>query len=430
MDIKFFRLGEKAFPDIFRGSQKRRDKDISVIDQSIILDIYWKKTKFKFDFSKKFLNHTSRLVGKFQSIKKSFLFSKIIFLKKKILSLEKIYQIFYEKKNETLSLIGNLIHSSTSFGKKCQVVRFKIQKNFFRIKNQFLKFNHVELLKLIGAVDYDRGIKISGNRGYFLKGIGLLLNNALIRYGLDFLVKRKFIALQTPFFMNKNLLSKCSQLEDFKEQLYGLNEDENKFLIATSEQPISVFHLDETLEKQNFPLKYVGFSSCFRKESGSHGKDTSGLFRVHQFEKVEQFILCTSNCLESWVYFDELLENVKYFYSSINIPFKFLNIASDSLNNAASKKIDLLGFFPKSNTFRELVSCSNCTNYQSKKINIKLKSSKKNNEINFPHMLNSTLCATTRVICCILENFQTEFGVVIPSILRSYTGISFIPFEF
>mmetsp|Transcript_21574 Transcript_21574/g.54443 ORF Transcript_21574/g.54443 Transcript_21574/m.54443 type:complete len:126 (-) Transcript_21574:2021-2398(-) len=124
-----------------------------------------------------------------------------------------------------------------------------------------------------------------------------------------------------------------------------------------------------------------------------------------------------------------MLENVKFFYSSLDIPFKFLNIASSSLNNAASKKVDLLGFFPKSNTFRELVSCSNCTNYQSKKINIRIKSSGKNLENNFPHMLNSTLCATSRVICCILENFQTELGVVVPPILRSYTGISFIPFE-
>jgi len=281
---------------------------------------------------------------------------------------------------------------------------------------------------MIGAVDYEKGIKISGNRGYFLKGIGLLLNNALIRYGLDFLVKRNFIALQTPFFMNKNLLSKCSQLEDFKEQLYSLNENEDKFLIATSEQPISVFHSGEQIEKQILPLKYAGFSSCFRKESGSHGKDTSGLFRVHQFEKVEQFIICNSDCLESWAYFDELLENVALFYSSIEIPFKFLNISSNSLNNAASKKIDLLGFFPKSNTFRELVSCSNCTNYQSKKINIKIQTSKKNFDRTFVHMLNSTLCATSRVICCILENFQTKYGVVIPFILRNYTGISFIPF--
>ncbi|ABW98209.1 sys1 (nucleomorph) [Hemiselmis andersenii] len=428
MEIKSFRLGENIFPDIFRGSQKRRNKDKSVIDQSIILDIYWKKTKYKFDFSKKFLNHTSRLIGKFQNIKKLFLFPKLIFLKKKILGLEKIYQIFQEKKTETTSLIGNLIHTSVSLGKNAKLVCLKIQKNFSRSKRYVIKYNHVELLKLIGAVDYDRGIKTSGNRGYFLKGIGLLLNNALIRYGLDFLVKRNFIALQTPFFMNKNLLSKCSQLEDFKEQLYGLNQGEDKFLIATSEQPISVFHLDETIENGKFPLKYVGFSSCFRKESGSHGKDTSGLFRVHQFEKVEQFILCSSDYLESWVFFNEMLENVKFFYSSINIPFKFLNIASNSLNNTASKKIDLLGFFPKSNTFRELVSCSNCTSYQSKKINIKVKPSQKNPGNNYPHMLNSTLCATTRVICCILENFQTESGIIIPSILRNYVGISFVPF--
>jgi seryl-tRNA synthetase len=343
--------------------------------------------------------------------------------------LEKIFTIFEEKKSLAINLIGNLIHSSVSFGKDARLDGYKLAQNFFNNKKGCKKLNHVELLKLIGAVDYERGVRTCGNRGYFLKGIGILLNNALIQYGLDFLVKRDFIAIQTPFFMNKHLLLKCSQLEDFKEQLYSLNEEENKFLIATSEQPISVFHQDEKIENRKFPLKYVGFSSCFRKESGSHGKDTSGLFRVHQFEKIEQFILCNSDFLESWLLFDEMLSNVKFFYSSLNIPFKLLNIASKSLNNTASKKVDLLGFFPSSNTFRELVSCSNCTDFQSKKINIKIKTQKKNAENNYPHMLNSTLCATGRVICCILENFQTDLGIIIPPILRTYTGISFIPFE-
>lgn len=428
MDIKYLRLGCFSYSDVVRGSQKRRCKDKSLIDQSIVLDIFWKKIKFKLDISKKFLNKTSRFVGKFQIIKKLKKFSNIIMFKKKILNLDKISFVFLEKRDQTESIIGNLIHNTASSGKKAKVVlREKLNYSLHFNQSEF-EFNHVDLLKMVGGVDYERGTRAAGNRGYFLKGFGLLLNNSLIRYGIDFLVRKNFVALQTPFFMDKVLLSKCSQLEDFKEQLYSLNGEENKYLIATSEQPISIFHLNETIQRSAFPMKYVGFSTCFRKESGSHGKDTSGIFRVHQFEKVEQFIFCSPQNLESWSSFDELYGNVEQFYQSLDVPVKLINISSISLNNSAAKKIDLLGFFPKNKIYRELVSCSNCTFYQSRKINTKMTPLTENPDLNSVFLLNSTLCATSRVICCLLENYQTKLGISVPSILRNYTGVSFIPF--
>lgn len=429
MEFKKLRQGKENYADIFRGSQKRRFMDKSTIDQAQVLDILWKKTKHKFDISKSFLNKISRFVGKFQKIKKTKLFLKIIYLKKKLNFLCKFTILLEEKKESTFSLLGNLIHNNSYSGKRSRIVHRKICLGFLDFKKKHIKYNHVELLKMIGGVDYEKGIKIAGNRGYFFKGIGLLLNNSIIRYGLDFLVKKKFIALQTPFFMDKCLLSKCSQLEDFRDQLYSLNEDENKYLIATSEQPISIFHIDEKISRVNFPLKYVGFSTCFRKESGSHGRDTSGIFRVHQFEKIEQFIYCDSKDLKSWSSFGELLENVKNFYSSLDIQFKLVNIASQSLNNAAAMKIDLLGFFPKSQTYRELVSCSNCTLFQSRKINTQIENFSSETNHDYVCMLNSTLCATSRLICCILENYQQNFGVTIPRVLRNYTGISLAPFR-
>lgn len=429
MEIKYIRQGAGTYQDIFRGSQKRRLMDKSIIDQVLVLDIFWKKTKHKFDASKSFFNKISRFVGKFPEIKKTELFLKIINLKKKINFLDKFSFLLQEKRETTFSLQGNLVHNNSFSGKKSRIILKRFYFDFLNFEKNNNKYNHVELLKMIGGVDYEKGIKTAGNRGYFLKGIGLLLNNSIIRYGLDFLIKKEFIALQTPFFMDKILLSKCSQLEDFKEQLYSLNGEENKYLIATSEQPISVFHIDEKIDRINFPLKYVGFSSCFRKESGSHGKDTSGVFRVHQFEKIEQFIYCDSKNLKSWSSFVDLLENVKSFYSSLNIPFKLVNISSQSLNNAAARKIDLLGFFPKSKCYRELVSCSNCTLFQSRKINTQIGTFSPGKNRDYVCMLNSTLCATSRLICCILENYQKNFGVAIPNVLRNYTGISFAPFR-
>ena len=429
MELCYIRYSEKNFSDVVRGSQERRKKDKSIIDQIIVLDILWKKMKYKFDLSKNFMNNTSTLIGKFNQLRESKIQTKIVILKKKIILLEKIALKLLGKRDSIISLLANLVHNNANLENADKIMRRKMTKDIVHNFSDGPKFSHVELLRMIGGVDYEKGVKTAGNRGYFLKGIGLLLNNSLIRFGIDYLIKKQFIALQTPFFMNKLLLSKCSQLDDFKEQLYSLNNDDDKYLIATSEQPISVFHLNENIENTALPLKYVGFSSCFRKESGSHGKDTSGIFRVHQFEKVEQFILADSDGSKSWECFNELLENAKKFYSLLGIPYRLINISSSSLNNTAATKIDLLGFFPKSNTFRELVSCSNCTSYQSKKINTRIKTSRKNDDTAFVHMLNSTLCATSRVICCILENYQSSCGISIPAILRNYTGVSFVPFN-
>jgi seryl-tRNA synthetase len=227
--------------------------------------------------------------------------------------------------------------------------------------------------------------------------------------------------------MKNNLLKKCTQLHDFSEQLYELGNNNNKYLIATSEQPISAFHSSEKIPFSKLPLRYSGFSTCFRKEGGSHGKDTTGIFRVHQFEKVEQFIIGKSN-INSWKLYEEMLENSRSFYKTFNIPFHLINIPSGSINLTASKKIDILGFFPSTNSFRELVSCSNCTTHQSKKLLVEYKLDSKLKH-NVPvSMLNSTLCATSRLICCICENYQKNNGISVPFVLRSYIGISFLPY--
>ena len=292
-------------------------------------------------------------------------------------------------------------------------------------------FCHHELLWKIDGYEPERGVRVAGHRGYFLKGNAVLLNQAIIMYAMHWNNQRGFTTLQTPYFMNRDVMAGVAQLEDFDEELYHVEGEagDEKYLIATSEQPICGYHMGEWIDEKDLPLKYTGFSTNFRKEAGAHGKDTWGIFRVHQFDKVEQFVICKPE--ESWDMHEYMIKNSREFYESLNLPYRVVNIVSGALNNAAAKKYDLEGWFPGYNAYRELVSCSNCTDYQSRAMEIRCGSTKKANEDKkYVHMLNSTLCALTRTLCCILENYQTPEGIQIPEKLLPYMdGITFLPFK-
>lgn len=309
---------------------------------------------------------------------------------------------------------------------------------------------HHEVLLRLDAVDLDRGQKVAGHRGYYLTNDGLDLNQALISYGLDFLRKRGYKKVQPPFFMRKEQMAKTAQLEDFDEALYkvtgeGDDGEGEKYLIATSEQPISAMHSDEWFEspEKQLPIKYAGYSTCFRKEAGAHGRDTWGIFRVHQFEKVEQFIITEPD--KSWPMLDAMIEASEAFYQSLGLPYRVVAIVSGALNLAAAMKYDLEAWFPFQGAYKELVSCSNCTDYQARRLEVRCGVKKQGDtRKNYVHMLNGTLCATERALCCLVENYQTETvrayfvrrllltlsqGLVIPEVLRPYMqGREFIEF--
>eukprot|EP00616_Rhizochromulina_sp_CCMP1243_P005914 CAMPEP_0118966216 /NCGR_PEP_ID=MMETSP1173-20130426/3705_1 /TAXON_ID=1034831 /ORGANISM="Rhizochromulina marina cf, Strain CCMP1243" /LENGTH=887 /DNA_ID=CAMNT_0006914961 /DNA_START=30 /DNA_END=2693 /DNA_ORIENTATION=+ len=302
---------------------------------------------------------------------------------------------------------------------------------------------HDDLLWRINGFDPERGVKVAGHRGYFLMNDGVLLNQALINYAISFLRARQFPdgkrydVLQPPYFMKKEIMSGIAQLEDYDEQLYkisGKTDDpdasSDKYMIATSEQPICGFHMGEWLEERDLPKRYAGVSTCFRKEAGSSGKDIRGIFRVHQFEKVEQFVICKDDFEESQEMQKQMLMNAEEFWQSLGVPYRVVTIVSGELNDAAVKKYDLEGWFPGQGTYRELVSCSNCTDFQSRAMGIRCGSKKMGQtSASFVHMLNSTLCATGRGICAVLENHQTPEGVVVPEPLRPFMGgIDFLPF--
>lgn len=310
---------------------------------------------------------------------------------------------------------------------------------------------HQDLFKLIDGYDMERGSKVAGHRAYYLKNMGVRLNQAIRNYGIDFLMKRNYTLMETPLFMYKHLMAKTAQLSQFDEELYHIdetnkhssatdgedapvkNDANDKYLIATSEQPISCYYSGETLNGESLPQRFGCFSTCFRKEAGAAGRDNAGIFRVHQFEKIEQFVLTTAEDSDRQQML--MLTIAEDFYRSLEIPYQIVDIVSGALNNAAVRKFDLEGYFPGSGKNRELVSCSNCTDYQSRELDIKYTlprapDAKTNKvETRYVHLLNSTLCANTRTLCVILENYQTDTGIEVPEPLQSYmNGLKFIPF--
>lgn len=324
------------------------------------------------------------------------------------------------ERDRLISQLGNILYKETPIYKdeKDNVIIY--QKN---IPNEFLnkKYDHNDLCRMLDCVDTETGSKISGDRGYFLTGWGVKLNLALINYALDFLDKKKYKLISTPHMVTKEFMSKITQLTDYEETLYKL-EDTNKYLIATSEQPLTAYFSNKHIAQKDLPMKVAGISTCYRKETGAHGKQTRGIFRVHQFEKVEQF--CVADCDNSWDIFHEMINNTKEFYDSLGIYYRIVNIVSGALNNSASMKYDLEAWFPGSKFYGELVSCTNCLDYFSKKLNVKRINDKK-----YLHMLNCTLCANTRVLTCLLETNQTEKGFIVPEVLRKYVGTDFIEFK-
>jgi len=242
-----------------------------------------------------------------------------------------------------------------------------------------------------------------------------MLDLALKQLALDMLIKKGFIPVEPPFMIRREPYEGVTDLGDFEDVLYKI-EGEDLYLIATSEHPIAAMHMNEVLDKDKLPLKYAGISPCFRKEAGAHGKDTKGIFRVHQFNKIEQFVFCKEE--DSWKIFEELLKNAEELFKKLKLHYRVVNICTEEIGTLAAKKYDIEVWFPVQKAYREAVSCSNCTDYQARRLNIKYDD---NGERKIMHTLNSTEIATGRVLAAILENYQQKDGSVkIPAVLQKY----------
>lgn len=404
------------------------------MDDVLELDLKWRECRHNLDNINAEFNAINKQVGKLMKAGQKeeaaplMAQAKEIDARKKALAEEE--KEWEEKTNVALLKIGNIVHDSVPVSN--DEANNAIVRTWGEKRMEEKLPNHVDLIGMLDIADVEHGTDVAGGRGYYLKGAGALLNQAMINYALAFLSSRGHTPLATPFFMRKDRMAECAQLADFDEQLYKVTgEGDDKYLIATSEQTCCSFLRKRWLNASELPIRLAGYSTCFRKEVGSHGRDTLGIFRVHQFEKVEQFVAVSGEGNASWEEMERLIGNSEAFYQSLNIPYQVVNIVSGELNDAAAKKYDLEAWFPSSRTFRELVSCSNCTDYQSRRLEIREGAPQKGPEKKkaYVHLLNSTLTATERTLCCLIENWQTPEGLVVPPVLRPWTnGIEFIPF--
>ncbi|XP_067952165.1 serine--tRNA ligase, cytoplasmic-like [Watersipora subatra] len=458
LDIDLFR-DEKSGPgsaEKIKEAQRKRFKDESLVDKVTTADASWRQARFDLDNWNKIKNVCSKVIGgkmrnkedvgddqeavpdsitaSLRTCTSEALMSLTVNQIKKIRGLvdKEISQCntrtaeLIEERNAALNQIGNIVHHS------CIISNNEDENGIERTYGDCTvqkKYSHVDLICMIDGMDGERGAMVSGGRGYYLKGPAVFLKEALTQLALRILTDKDYTPIYTPFFMRKDVMKEVAQLSQFDEELYKVvgkasekSDDstvDEKYLIATSEQTIAAYHRNEWLNAADLPIRYAGLSTCFRQEVGSHGRDTRGIFRVHQFEKIEQFSITAPE--KSWEEFDRLIETAEEFYKLLELPYRIVNIVAGALNDAAAKKFDLEGWFPGSKAFRELVSCSNCTDYQARNLQVRFGQTKKMNEAaSYCHMLNGTMCAVTRVICCIIENYQEDDGIVVPEALKPW----------
>ncbi|MHA1651540.1 MAG: serine--tRNA ligase [Candidatus Helarchaeota archaeon] len=421
IDIKIFREN----PEVIIESEKKRFKDPAKVYEVIEYDKKWREIKQKLDTLRRTLNQITQKINELRKqgkdFKKEIQESKRI--KGEIPKLEALEKELLEKRDKARYIIGNILHESVPIGETEEFN--KIERIWGEIpKFDFTPRPHVDLIEIIDGADIKTAAKIAGARTYYLKNEIVLLNLALIQFALDHLIAKGYIPFITPYFIKHEVMAKAAELADFEEQLYKL-EGTDLYLIATSEQTLAALHMGEILHPKDLPLKYTAYSACFRREAGSHGKDTKGIFRIHQFDKVEQYIYC--NPEDSWKFHEEMIKTTEEIFQQLEIPYRIVNIASGEMNDNAAKKYDLEGWFPAQNQYRELVSCSNCTDYQARKLGIRV--GIYGEEKTIVHTLNSTAIATERTICCLLENHQLEDGSIkIPTALQKYMkGMKVIP---
>ena len=319
-----------------------------------------------------------------------------------------------------LQRIPNVLHESVPDGK--DDTENEEIKRWGRPKKAKGSESHGELLERKGLADFSRATKISGTGFVFIKGDLVKLELALINFALAELEKSGFTPVETPLMMRRKPYEGVSSLDDFEDVMYKI-EGTDDYLIATSEHPIAAMHMDETFDEKDLPLKYAGLSSCFRKEIGSHGVDTRGLFRVHQFNKVEMFVFSKPD--ESWKIHEELREIAESLVQKLKIPYRVVNVCNGDIGIIAAKKYDIEAWFPRQDKYGEIVSCSNCTSYQAVSLNIKYRpdSETKGEEREYVHTLNSTAIALGRMMVAIVENYQNEDGSInVPEVLQKHVG--------
>ncbi len=414
LDVQVFR----ERPDVVRDSLKRRGMETAPVDDVIRLDADWRAARKALDELRARRNKAAVEVAntKKQGKDASALVAEIQNAAKAMESLEANAKAAEEKRNELLWRLPNLMHESVPFGKD-DTQNVPIKTVGEPKLHAFEPKSHVDLLTTLDIADIERAGKVAGARFFYLKNEGVMLNLALEKYALDHLRRRGYIPIDPPYMLRRDAIAGAVDLNDFADVIFKI-QDEDLNLIATSEHAIAAMHQGDLFEDAQLPLRYAGVSPCFRKEAGAHGRDTKGIFRVRQFHKVEMFIFCKPE--ESWPLHDELRANAETVIGGLGFPYRVVNICTGDLGTVAAKKYDLEAWMPVQKAYRELVSCSNCTDYQARRYQTRTRKAT-NEPTRVCHTLNSTALAVERTMVAILENFQDEQGRVhLPPALHSY----------
>ena len=415
IDIKFLREN----PDVVRASQKGRGENVDLVDQIIAADERKRAALTEFETLRQEQNSLSKSVGAAKGDEKVALLANAKELADKVKAADSIRAELEEEAKNLLLQLSNLLDPEVPLGGEEDFVTIEhigTPRDF--AKDGFEPRDHVELGKLLGAIDTERGAKVAGSRSYYLTGVGALLEFALVNYAIQSAVKNGFSPVIPPVLVNPAAMEGTGFLGQAAENVYRIEKDD-VYLVGTSEVPLAAMHMDEILPVEKLPLRYAGYSSCFRREAGTYGKDTRGIIRVHQFDKVEMFSFCKPE--DAKEEHKRLLQWEKDFLTAMEIPFRVIDVASGDLGSSAVRKFDIEAWIPTQGAYREVTSTSNCTEFQARRLNIRFKDAEGTKAI---ATLNGTLVAIPRMIVAILENHQNADGTVnVPAVLQPFLGM-------
>lgn len=414
LDMKMFRENS----DILRADHDKRKIPHDNLDEVIRLDDAWKQASYDSNQLRKSRNEAARGIanakksGDAEAVKR--IMAEVSSIGAKIEELTTESDNYLKQRDSIRMRVPNILHESVPIGEDDQ----KNTLHSLHGEKKELNFEpktHNDIIEMNGWVDLARAAKITGSRFYFLLGDLARLEMALQSYTTNFLVKRDYTLVQPPLMMNKEAYEGVTDLSDFETVMYGIEPDKF-YLIATSEHPLTAMRMDEIIEPSELPIKLVGISQCFRREVGAHGLSDRGIWRVHQFTKIEQVIIC--NPEDSWLHHEDLLSNATELWDSLDLHYRVVNICTGDMGTVASKKYDLEAWLPGVGDYKEVVSCSNCTDYQANRLRMRYRTSEGNSAV---HTLNSTAVATSRALVAILEQYQIEDGrIMIPKVLQPY----------
>jgi len=416
IDIKFLREN----PDAVRASQKGRGEDVGVVDQVLASDELKRAAITEFEQLRAEQNLLSKSVGAAKGDEKAALLANSKELADKVKAADAKRAEIEAQANALAMVISNILDPDAPIGGEEDFVVIEhvgTPRDFAAAG--FEPKDHVELGKILGAIDTERGAKVSGSRSYYLTGVGALLEFALVNYAISSATKAGFIPVIPPVLVKPAAMEGTGFLGQAAENVYHLEKDDY-YLVGTSEVPLAAFHMDEILDGAKLPMRYAGYSSCFRREAGSYGKDTRGIIRVHQFDKVEMFSFCKPE--DAKEEHKRLLQWEKDFLNAMEIPYRVIDVASGDLGSSANRKFDIEAWIPTQSAYREVTSTSNCTEFQARRLNIRYKDSDGTKAV---ATLNGTLVAIPRMIVAILENHQNADGTVnVPAALQPFLGMT------